>query len=102
MLMRSGLSGTVILKGHIDIISDGKRVRFNRTGDPAMSVGGTGDVLAGIAGALLCRLPAFEAAYIATYVSGKAGEAVVAERGGGILASDLVDKVPSILFRKGA
>lgn len=102
VLRDSGLSGTVILKGHIDIISDGSQVRFNRTGDPAMTVGGTGDVLAGIAGALLCRLPAFDAACIAAYVSGKAGEAVVAERGGGILPSDLVDKIPSILFRKGA
>ena len=101
-LRSSGLPGTVILKGHIDIISDGKQVRFNRTGDPAMTVGGTGDVLAGIAGALLCRLPAFDAACIAAYVSGKAGEAVVTERGGGILPSDLVDKIPSILFRKGA
>ena len=99
---RTGINGTLILKGHIDIITDGRQVRFNRTGDPAMTVGGTGDVLAGIAGALLCRLPAFDAACIAAYVSGKAGEAVVAEKGGGILPSDMVDKIPSILFRKGA
>jgi NAD(P)H-hydrate epimerase len=90
----------VIIKGHTDIITDGIRVRFNRTGDPAMTVGGTGDVLAGIAGALLCQLPAFEAACIAAYVNGRAGSAVVAERGGGILASDLVDKIPSVLFGK--
>jgi ADP-dependent NAD(P)H-hydrate dehydratase / NAD(P)H-hydrate epimerase len=96
------INGTVLLKGHIDIITDGKQVRFNRTGDPAMTVGGTGDVLAGIAGALLCRLPAFDAACIAAYVSGRAGEAVVAERGGGILASDIVNKIPSVLFKKGA
>jgi len=98
---KAGLKGIVVLKGHIDIITDGTRVRFNRTGDPAMTVGGTGDVLAGIAGALLCKLPAFEAACIAAYVNGRAGSAVVAERGGGILASDLVDKIPSVLFRKG-
>lgn len=98
----AGISGTVLLKGHIDIITDGKQVRFNRTGDPAMTVGGTGDVLAGIAGAFLCRLPAFDAACIAAYVNGKAGEAVVADRGGGMLASDIVDKIPSVLFRKGA
>jgi NAD(P)H-hydrate epimerase len=102
VLKDAKLPGTVILKGHIDIISDGRQVRFNRTGDPAMTVGGTGDVLAGIAGALLCRLPAFDAACIAAYVSGKAGEAVVAERGGGMLPSDMVDKIPSILYRKGA
>jgi NAD(P)H-hydrate epimerase len=99
---RAGIKGTLILKGHIDIITDGRQVRFNRTGDPAMTVGGTGDVLAGIAGALLCRLPAFDAACIAAYVSGKAGEAVVAERGGGMLASDMVDRIPAVLFKKGA
>lgn len=98
---KAGIRGTVILKGHTDIITDGTRVRFNRTGDPAMTVGGTGDVLAGIAGALLCQLPAFDAACIAAYVNGRAGSAAVAERGGGILASDIVDKIPSVLFRKG-
>jgi len=96
------LPGTVILKGKTDIISDGTRVRFNRTGHPAMTVGGTGDVLAGIAGALLCHLPAFEAACIAAYVNGVAGSQVAAERGEGMLASDLVDRIPGILFTKGA
>jgi NAD(P)H-hydrate epimerase len=98
----AGFHGTVLLKGHTDIIADGTRLRFNRTGDPAMTVGGTGDVLAGVAGALLCHLPAFEAACIAAYVNGRAGSAAVAERGGGILASDIVDKIPSVLFMKGA
>jgi NAD(P)H-hydrate epimerase len=98
---KAGIRGTVLLKGPVDIITDGTRVRFNRTGDPAMTVGGTGDVLAGLAGALLCRLPAFEAACIAAYVNGRAGSLAVAERGGGILASDIVDKIPHVLFRKG-
>ncbi|HET6581168.1 MAG TPA: NAD(P)H-hydrate dehydratase, partial [Methanoregula sp.] len=70
------------------------------TGDPAMTVGGTGDVLAGIAGALLCRLPAFEAACIGAYVNGRAGQAVAAERGEGMLATDLVDRIPAELFSK--
>ena len=95
----SGIGGTLLLKGHIDVITDGTRVRFNRTGDPAMTVGGTGDVLAGIAGALLCHLPAFDAACIAAYVNGRAGERVALERGGGMLASDLVDRIPAELFR---
>ena len=95
----AGIRGTVLLKGHIDVITDGTQVRFNRTGNPAMTVGGTGDVLAGIAGALLCHLPAFDAACIAAYVNGRAGEWVAAERGGGMLASDLVDRIPAELFR---
>jgi len=97
----AGMKGTMLLKGFIDIITDGKRVRFNRTGDPAMTVGGTGDVLAGIAGALLCHLPAFEAGCIAAYVNGRAGETVAAERGEGMIASDLVDRIPALLFRNG-
>jgi ADP-dependent NAD(P)H-hydrate dehydratase / NAD(P)H-hydrate epimerase len=100
MARKAGIRGTILLKGHTDIITDGTRVRFNRTGDPAMTVGGTGDVLAGVAGALLCHLPAFEAACIAAYVCGKAGELVAAERGSGMLASDLVDRIPSVLFGK--
>jgi NAD(P)H-hydrate epimerase len=97
----AGIRGTVILKGRTDIITDGWRVRFNRTGHPGMTVGGTGDVLAGIAGGLLCHLPAFEAACIAAYACGRAGEQVAAERGEGMIASDLVDRIPAILFGRG-
>jgi ADP-dependent NAD(P)H-hydrate dehydratase / NAD(P)H-hydrate epimerase len=94
------INGTILLKGHVDIITDKKRVRFNRTGDPAMSVGGTGDVLAGVAGALLCNLPAFESACIAAYVTGNAGKHVASERGEGMLASDIVSRIPAELFRR--
>jgi NAD(P)H-hydrate epimerase len=93
--------GTILLKGPVDIISDGRRVRFNRTGSPSMTVGGTGDVLAGVAAAIFCHLPAFESACIAAYVTGKAGEDVAAEQGGGLLASDLPDRIPFELFRRG-
>lgn len=97
-VMGSGLHGTVILKGHTDIISDGCRARFNHTGHPAMTVGGTGDVLAGICGALLCHLPAFEAACIAAYANGLAGEAAAASKGSGLIASDVIERIPEILF----
>jgi hydroxyethylthiazole kinase-like uncharacterized protein yjeF len=93
--------GTILLKGPVDVISDGERVRFNRTGTPLMTVGGTGDILAGVAGALFCHLPAFEAACIAAYVNGKAGMAVEYTRGGGLLASELADHIPRELFRGG-
>jgi hydroxyethylthiazole kinase-like uncharacterized protein yjeF len=93
--------GVILLKGPVDVISDGTRVRFNPTGSPAMAVGGTGDVLAGVTGALLCRLPAFEAACIAAYVNGSAGMLAAQERGDGMTASDLVEKIPSVLFAGG-
>jgi NAD(P)H-hydrate epimerase len=95
-------AGTILLKGPVDVISDGSRVRFNRTGTPAMTTGGTGDLLAGIAGALFCRIPAFEAACIAAYVNGRAGMLAAEERGEGMLATDMPGYIPEVLFRRPA
>jgi len=92
---------TILLKGAIDVISDGTRVKFNRTGTPAMTVGGTGDVLAGVTAALFCHLPGFDAATVAAYVNGMAGMAAEEVTGGGLLASDLVNYIPRELFGKG-
>ncbi len=91
-------SGAILLKGPVDIVSDGTRVRFNRTGTPAMTVGGTGDVLAGLTGALFCHLPAFEAAAVAAYASGRAGMRAAETRGNGMTATDLVEYIPGEVF----
>jgi NAD(P)H-hydrate epimerase len=98
----SGERPVILLKGPVDVISDGSRVRFNPTGSPAMAVAGTGDVLAGVTGALLCRLPAFEAACIAAYVNGSAGMIAAQKKGDGMIASDLLEDIPSVLFAGGA
>lgn len=101
IVQTAAAGSTVLLKGVIDVISDGTRVKFNRTGTPAMTVGGTGDVLAGVTAALFCHLPGFEAATIAAYVNGMAGMAAEKAIGGGLLASDLVNYIPRELFGKG-
>jgi len=93
-------AGTILLKGPVDVVSDGTRVRFNRTGTPAMTVGGTGDLLAGVAGALFCHLPAFEAACIAAYACGRAGMRAAEERGCGMIATDMLGCIPGELFRR--
>ena len=98
MVKKHATAGTVLLKGAVDIISDGERVRFNTTGCAAMTTGGTGDVLTGVVAALFCRLPAFESACIAAYVNGRAGMAIAEERGDGLLASDLLDSIPVELY----
>lgn len=90
--------GVVLLKGPVDVVSDGERVRFNRTGTPAMTVGGTGDVLAGVVGALLCRLEPFEAAVAGAYANGLAGEAAAGGRLAGLLASDMLTALPEVLY----
>ncbi|NLX50367.1 MAG: NAD(P)H-hydrate dehydratase [Methanospirillum sp.] len=88
---------TVLLKGPVDVISDGTRVRFNRTGTPAMTVGGTGDVLAGVVGALLCRLPPFQAAVAGAFANGRAGELAAAGRSAGLCASDMLTRIPRVV-----
>ncbi|MBI2971311.1 MAG: NAD(P)H-hydrate dehydratase [Candidatus Aenigmarchaeota archaeon] len=86
---------TVVLKGHVDVISDGTRTALNRTGSPYMTKGGTGDTLAGICGSLLAQdNDPFTAACAAAYINGKAGEIAAKEKRQGLLASDIIEKIP--------
>jgi NAD(P)H-hydrate epimerase len=94
------LGHTLLVKGAYDVVSDGADTRVNRTGNPGMTVGGTGDVLAGITGALLARLPPLQAAAIAAYANGRAGDVIVDEAGFGLLASDLLAEIPHVLWRE--
>lgn len=89
---------TVLLKGAIDIVSDGKEVRANRTGNPGMTVGGTGDVLAGLTGALFarCRSP-LEASACGAFINGRAGDLAFKEYGYGLLATDVIDNIPEVM-----
>ena len=97
-LFSSHLDCTILLKGHIDVISDGKSVALNRTGNPFMTKGGTGDSLAGICGALLAAgLEPFRAACSAAYLNGLAGELASRELGPGLLASDILDFLPTTI-----
>lgn len=100
LIRKAASGGIILLKGEVDVISDGTRLRFNRTGCPGMTVGGTGDVLAGLTAALFCRLPAFEAACVAAYANGWAGMQAEREQGDGMVASDLLTWLPSILFQE--
>ncbi|MGB9901566.1 NAD(P)H-hydrate dehydratase [Methanothrix sp.] len=88
----------VLLKGRMDIITDGETVRGNTTGNPGMTVGGTGDVLAGITGAFYARADAMRAAAAAAFVNGRAGDLVYRERDFGMVATDLIDKIPEAMM----
>lgn len=89
---------TILLKGEIDIISDGKKVVINNTGSPYLSVGGTGDALAGIAGSIMAQgFSPFIAAQAAAYINGKAGELASKDKKEGVLATDLIKQIHKVL-----
>ncbi len=89
---------TILLKGPTDIISDGKKTFLNPKKTPAMTVGGTGDVLSGITAAFLARnRNSLESAAAAAYVNGLAGKLVQRKLGLHMAASDLIDVLPAVL-----
>jgi len=94
----SKLGCVVALKGYVDVISDGKRVEVNKTGNPYLTVGGTGDTLTGVCGALLARgVEPFDAACAACYINGRAGDLATKKFGEGFIASDLINEIPKVI-----
>jgi NAD(P)H-hydrate epimerase len=92
------LDATVLLKGFVDIISNSEQVKFNFTGNPGMTVGGTGDVLSGIIGAFLAqKIEPFKAAVAGSFVNGASGDFAFKKRGYHLVATDLIDWIPYVL-----
>lgn len=92
------LNTTILLKGRVDVISDGKEVALNKTGSPYMTKGGCGDTLAGIAGALMARgANTFMAAKAAAFINGKSGEIAAEIKGESFLATDLIEAITEVL-----
>lgn len=86
----------LILKGHGTLICRAGEIAVNPTGGPAMAKGGSGDVLAGMLGALLAQgFDPWRAAHSAVYLHGLAGDLAAAELGEYCLApSDLIRFLP--------
>ena len=88
----------VLLKGPTDVISDGESVGLNVTHTPAMTVGGTGDVLTGVTSGLAAKgLGRFDAACCAAYINGSAGAEAAKELGLHVLASDVAASIPKAM-----
>ncbi|WP_457614568.1 NAD(P)H-hydrate dehydratase [Methanopyrus sp.] len=93
------LGCTILLKGRVDVIGspDGE-VRWNVTGTPAMTVGGTGDVLAGVVAGVAAQCEdGFEAACIGAFVVGSAGYLAERRLSHGLTAEDVAEYVPKVL-----
>jgi NAD(P)H-hydrate epimerase len=87
----------VLLKGHRTIVTDGARLFVNRTGNPGMATGGSGDVLTGVIAALVAQgLRLFDAACLGAHVHGRAGDLAARARGQvSLIATDLVEALPA-------
>ena len=96
------LTGAVtVLKGAETLVSDGRRLYVNNTGNPGMATGGTGDVLAGIIGSLMGQgMPVFDAACLGVYLHGLAGDIGAEKRGmWSLKAGDLIDELPAAFLK---
>lgn len=96
----ASLKMAILLKGPTDVISDGTFVKLNRVHNDAMTVGGTGDVLTGtVSGLLAQKATPFAAARMAAFTCGLAGNLVFEEKSYGLLATDIIEKIPLVLRR---
>jgi NAD(P)H-hydrate epimerase len=86
----------VVLKGHRTLVTDGRRLAVNATGNPGMATGGAGDVLTGLITALACQhLEPFDAARLGVHLHGLAGDLAAEELGQvSLIASDLIRYLP--------
>jgi len=95
----AGLGAVAVLKGAGTVVCDGEHLYVNETGNPGMATAGAGDVLAGMMAAFLAAgMPMFEAAVLAVWAHGRAGD-LAAERLGhlGLTAMDILACVPEAL-----
>ena len=86
----------VVLKGQATIVTNGRDVYVNTTGNPGMATGGTGDVLAGLIAALVAQgLEAYAAAQLGVYLHGLSGDLARDLAGEtSLIATDLLDLLP--------
>ena len=90
---------TIVWKGEINIISDGDKIAAIPRSTPAMTVGGTGDVLAGLITGLLTRIESseFNSSILAVYLNGLAATRAYRRKGLHMIATDLIAQLPRVL-----
>ncbi|MFX1473957.1 MAG: NAD(P)H-hydrate dehydratase [Promethearchaeota archaeon] len=97
------LGCVVLLKGPVDIIADPEKTRYNWTGTPALSIGGTGDVLAGVISGIRAQgVQSFLAACVGAFINGAAGQLAFQDKGVGLVASDLTEHIHRVIIDPGA
>ncbi|MFH1392041.1 MAG: NAD(P)H-hydrate dehydratase, partial [Candidatus Diapherotrites archaeon] len=85
----------ILLKGKNDVISDGKKIILNKTGNAGMTVAGTGDSLAGLCvGFSALGLSLMQSAEAGAFVNGKIGDSLYKKMGFSYIASDFAKEIP--------
>ena len=93
----------LVLKGHETIVTNGEDLYINKTGNPGMATGGSGDVLTGIITSFIGQgLDPFKAAKLGVYIHGLAGDLAKIEKGEyGLIARDIVENIPKAINIQG-
>jgi len=94
---------TLVLKGSRTLVSDGKKLFENNTGNPGMATAGMGDVLGGmIAGLIAQGLDCFTAAKVGVYLHGLAGDYAAKDKTQNcLIASDIIEYLPKAIKKAG-
>ncbi len=88
----------ILLKGNVDIISNGIQTYINPKKSPSMTIGGSGDVLSGLVVSMLAKnRNTLECAAAAAFINGQAGIVAQKKYGCHILSTDLIDMIPQIM-----
>jgi hydroxyethylthiazole kinase-like uncharacterized protein yjeF len=87
----------ILLKGQVDLVSSPTESVQISGGNPGMTKGGTGDVLAGLVISLYAKNDAFLSACAGSYINKKAGENLEKKMGLYFNALDLSDEIPKVL-----
>jgi NAD(P)H-hydrate epimerase len=97
MAMANKFNIVILLKGEVDFVCDSTQSVRVEGGNPGMTKGGTGDVLAGLVAALYAKNDAFVSACAASYINKKAAESLEKRVGVYFNASDLADEIPVVM-----
>ena len=91
----------VVLKGAGTVVTDGRKVYTNKTGNPGMATAGSGDVLTGVVAALMAQgLSNFDAAVLGVYIHGLAGDIAAKKTGPvSLIATDIIEALPNAFMR---
>lgn len=89
----------ILAKGICDIVASPTESVLVQGGNAGMTKGGTGDVLAGLVGALYAKNNAFLAACAGSFFNKKAGESLFEKVGYVFNASDLVNAIPGVMHK---